>query len=283
MSNKKKDLEVSMGGGQPKKQSLSSLGINSLGGMVREIVRLPELEEFITPVTGLTYAQLKQNIQEEGIRDKLVFWQQDDKDIIIDGHTRYRIAEELNFSIPQNLRAYKEFDNIEQVKHWMTKNQLGRRNLTPLEEAFFRGQLYENEKKSWGGIREKGNTAERIAIECGVNEKTIKRDAQFYLGVMKISAKAPELKNQIVSGELKSIKKGTIQEFAKIDEIPDFTDVADLLQKVNVKEPAVAGDDSEKKLQQELNTMIRSFFKTKDKNLAREIEAKFKEIKKQLL
>ena len=53
---------------------------------------LQELEALIPPLTSEEYKQLERNILEEGIRDPLITW----NGILVDGHNRYRIAQEHN-------------------------------------------------------------------------------------------------------------------------------------------------------------------------------------------
>ena len=82
-------------------------------------------------------------------------------------------------------------------------NQLGRRNLTSQEASYYRGKLYESRKLNHGGDRKsKGQnvllktTAEKIAEEYGVTDKTIKRDAEFSKAVDKVAEKVgKEAKN----------------------------------------------------------------------------------------
>jgi len=91
---------------------------------------LQELESLIPPLSNEEFKQLERNILEEGIREPLITW----NGILIDGHNRYRIAQEheINYETLE-----KEFDNINRVKEWMVNNQLGRRNLP----EFVRGEL----------------------------------------------------------------------------------------------------------------------------------------------
>jgi site-specific DNA-methyltransferase (adenine-specific) len=91
---------------------------------------LQELEILIPPLSNEEFKQLERNILEEGIREPLITW----NGILIDGHNRYRIAQEhdMNYETLE-----KEFDNINRVKEWMVNNQLGRRNLP----EFVRGEL----------------------------------------------------------------------------------------------------------------------------------------------
>jgi N6-adenosine-specific RNA methylase IME4/ParB-like chromosome segregation protein Spo0J len=91
---------------------------------------LQELESLIPPLSNEEFKQLERNILEEGIREPLITW----NGILIDGHNRYRIAQEhdINYETLE-----KEFENINRVKEWMVNNQLGRRNLP----EFVRGEL----------------------------------------------------------------------------------------------------------------------------------------------
>ena len=92
---------------------------------------LQELESLIPPLSNEEFKQLERNILEEGIREPLITW----NNILIDGHNRYRIAQEhdMNYETLE-----KEFENLNDVKIWMVNNQLGRRNL----QDFVRGELF---------------------------------------------------------------------------------------------------------------------------------------------
>ena len=92
---------------------------------------LQELESLIPPLSNEEFKQLERNILEEGIREPLITW----NGILIDGHNRYRIAQEhdINYETLE-----KEFEDLNAVKIWMVNNQLGRRNL----QDFVRGELF---------------------------------------------------------------------------------------------------------------------------------------------
>ena len=69
---------------------------------------------------------------------------------------------------------------------WMDANQLGRRNLTPDQRSILRGRRYNRTKKSMadaGSMKALDKvseapvrTAEALAAQHGVSEKTIRRD-----------------------------------------------------------------------------------------------------------
>ncbi len=92
----------------------------------------------------------------------------------------------------------------------MIKNQLGRRNLTEQEASYYRGKLYETRKqhpyihtKSGGQNVHRLKTAEQIAEEYGIDEKTVRRDAEFSKSVDKVSEElGNDAKDAILSGQV---------------------------------------------------------------------------------
>ncbi|MCW5967576.1 MAG: hypothetical protein KIT57_03620 [Blastocatellales bacterium] len=81
------------------------------------------------------------------------------------------------------------FNDRQEVADWIDANQLGRRNLKPDQMTLLRGRRYNRMKAGRGGDRKsKGqivplNTAESLAEQYGVSERTIKRDGQFAAAV----------------------------------------------------------------------------------------------------
>jgi len=177
---------------------------------------LQELESLIPPLSNEEFKQLERNILEEGIREPLITW----NGILIDGHNRYRIAQEhdINYETLE-----KEFDNINRVKEWMIHNQFGRRNLSNYQrsvlalqlEDVFREKAKENQAIQFKGISLKQISAEvkpietrqEIAKVANVSHDTIAK-------VKKIEANAtPEVKEKLNTGQMsineayKEIKK----------------------------------------------------------------------------
>ena len=60
-----------------------------------EIKIKEEFKELIPPLTNEEYKQLEDNCLEEGIREKIILW----NNYIIDGHNRYKIANQWNLEI----------------------------------------------------------------------------------------------------------------------------------------------------------------------------------------
>lgn len=95
---------------------------------------LDELKNWFPVQTSDELENLEESLVEEGCRDPIVIWNRDVDIVIIDGMTRYPICKKhgIEFSTIE-----KQFDNIEQVKAWMCRNQLGRRNLSASQKAYF--------------------------------------------------------------------------------------------------------------------------------------------------
>lgn len=213
---------------------------------------LPELQAFIPPLLPDELAQLESNIRKDGCREALLVWETTNgivtggEDttpvyVLIDGHNRYTICQKLGLDFRINL--VEEFRTMAEVRGFMIDNQLGRRNLTPEQMAYLRGLRYlteRNERGKYDRSEHKGqnvpydsetdpesaempstasslakgsSTSARLAKQFNVNEKTIKRDAEFAAGIEKLSS---ALKADVLSGQTR-INKAAIQQLAKSD------------------------------------------------------------------
>jgi len=83
---------------------------------------------------------LETDIIHNGCRDALVLW----NGVLIDGYNRYWICTTHN--IPLNT-IDMQFDSREKVQIWIIKNQVSRRNPTPIQLSNYRGLHYMAEKK----------------------------------------------------------------------------------------------------------------------------------------
>jgi N6-adenosine-specific RNA methylase IME4 len=177
---------------------------------------LQELESLIPPLSNEEFKQLERNILEEGIREPLITW----NGILIDGHNRYRIAQEhdMNYETLE-----KEFDNINRVKEWMIHNQFGRRNLIAYQRSILGIQLEdiykeiakENQIRKSDFVpqivgeqnKKENETDYKIGKIANVSHETIRK-------VKKIEATAtPDIKEKLNTGTMsineayKEIKK----------------------------------------------------------------------------
>ena len=103
-----------------------------------------------------------------------------------------------------------EFADEEAAKDWIDANQLGRRNLPPHLASLLRGRIYNREKKAHGGERKASGhfvhlpkTAERLAKQFHVDEKTIRRDGKRAEAMDKLAETHPEEAKAVRDGCLK--------------------------------------------------------------------------------
>lgn len=277
------------------KQALSS-NILQADNIKKNIVIIDELRNLIPPLSAEEYSQLESNIVVHGCQTPLQLWQTpkqtlgfDSTDpneivyVLIDGHNRYKICNEHNlpFEIYQ-----LSFDSIKEAKDYMINLQLGRRNLSPTQIAYFRGLRYNNEKADKNenllkgqnvlskkkqdnieadspkgqNVLSKVSTAERLAEEYKVNPKTIKRDAEFAKGLEKLNS---ELRNKILDGSIK-IEKSIIQEIGKNynanELIDDISKIESSFNQRNIEVLPL------KQKVDEISTLLKKFSKTQKKS-----------------
>lgn len=260
----------------------------SLEAIKQNIIILDELRNFIPPLQSDELSQLEQNMVAHGCKDALIVWETTQEQIgqsgsepifvLIDGHNRYQICKKNNISF--NIQLLK-FPSLKEVKDYMIDLQLGRRNLTPQQASYFRGLRYNNEKTEKGKYdreNHKGqnvpyaqSTAQRLATEYNVNEKTIKRDAEYATGLNKLSEK---LRADVLSGK-QNVDKGTIQKLSKIEPEKVLEKVEDLNEILQEKGQDKNTKTSEKDVKKILNSLLDSTKKltqTRDKSHITEIK-----------
>jgi len=174
----------------------------------------PEFESRIPPLTDDEFKQLEENILADGvIISPIVVW----GGVVIDGHNRFRIVERhphITFTTCE-----RSFSNRHEALAWICKNQLGRRNLTFQQKKYLIGKQYDSEKASHGGDRKSAEikssgqnvhliadkkTAERIAEQNGINEKTVRRAAEYSRAVDLADEVEPGIRKEILSGAIKA-------------------------------------------------------------------------------
>jgi len=174
-----------------------------------------EFRDHIIPLNKEELEQLEKNIIAEGCREPLVVWQKDKETLIlVDGHNRFSIckAHDLPYKIKK-----MAFKGVDDVKLWMTDNQMGRRNLTPDQVSYYRGLKYLTLKKARGGYKnvvakkdELNSALKAVADKFSVSGSTIKRDAKFAQGLEIIGRTNSSLKLKILTGQAK-VKKSDVQ------------------------------------------------------------------------
>lgn len=184
-----------------------------------------EFDQLCGTLTAEELNLLDASIDRDGCRDAIVVWK--DHNIILDGHNRYRLCKSGGYGFKTKELA---FSDRHEAMNWIIDNQLGKRNLSEERKAYLRGKRYSAEKKEHGkrGKEKTGQnvpssirSSQKIAAQCGVDEKTIRRDAKFAEAVDKIETAKPESRKEILSGESKLSKRDVV-EIAELEpeEIP---------------------------------------------------------------
>lgn len=110
---------------------------------------------------------LRESIADEGCRDAITVW--DEKNLVVDGHNRLAICDELGISYEVRRMSFASRDD---AIVWMCGNNLSRRNLTSIARADLIGRRYNAMKQSQG----------RPAKECGQNDHIVSGRTEARLG-----------------------------------------------------------------------------------------------------
>jgi phage N-6-adenine-methyltransferase len=205
-----------------------------------------EFAALIPPLSAEERQQLEENIVEHGgARDPLVAWAKSGTLTLLDGHNRYEICTRLD--LPFDIHELR-FKAREEAEDWIDKNQLGRRNLDSRQMSLLRGRRYNRTKKDAGGRagRDFGadkmstlSTAEALAAEHGVDEKTIRRDGKFAEAV-----EALGIEREIVAGEIDAPKHAIVAAAQSLPEKPTAEQVEQAVEAVKSK-PHVANNSGD--------------------------------------
>jgi ParB family chromosome partitioning protein len=156
---------------------------------------------------------LETSILSDGCKEPLVIWMEEG--VLLDGHNRMEICEK--HGIDYKTREVSLPDR-EAALAWIEDNQLGRRNLTPESFAYYIGRKYDRAKKAQGGTganqyvqsgqNVQSATADTIASEHGIDEKTVRRNAGYSRNLDVITEVAgDEFRHSVLSGDEKITRK----------------------------------------------------------------------------
>ena len=108
--------------------------------MSTKLIRDPEFERFVPPLTLKERELLEESILREGCRDAIVVW----NDIILDGYNRYDIC--IKHGLPYQVK-HLQLDSRDEAISWICVNQMARRNITEETRRYLIGKRYEAEKR----------------------------------------------------------------------------------------------------------------------------------------
>ena len=169
-----------------------------------------EFQRLIPLQSREEYRALNESIQAEGCRDALLVWK--GHNVVLDGHTRRDLCIEHGKKV--KVREVELPDEKAAIE-FILRLQRQRRNLTREAMSYFRGTEYNALKQLRGGNKRGrrpngqndriASTAERLADQYGVAEKTIRRDGIFAQIIDKLVAEYgdPEVKRHLLGADVK--------------------------------------------------------------------------------
>lgn len=189
----------------------------------QELTIDPELRDLLPPLTPEEREQLRENLIADGrALDPLVVWQRQGERVIVDGHNRYELCQELGLQYTYTVRTWATKAD---VIAWMLNHQFGRRSLTPKRMAYIRGKLYLETKKnpvdnlvpgaahqeksknpinsSSAQIANSKKASEVVAETAGVHASTVRRDAALAESLDSLSG---FVRSAILDGRVKTTK-----------------------------------------------------------------------------
>ena len=159
----------------------------------KDIVLDPELEALLPPLSEDENTELLRSIAKDGFTDPIIVWL--NHGVLVDGHNRHRIWRDVYASDEDKAPAIveKHFDSRDDVKEFMLRRQIGRRNLTvPMRVAIalqLKPMIVAKAKAKQvasGGDRKSGKSVspksdepirvdEEIAKAAGVGRDTVRK------------------------------------------------------------------------------------------------------------
>lgn len=170
-----------------------------------------EFKDLIPPLTEEEREGLEKSILMFGCRDKIITWD----GIIIDGHNRYEICTKNNIGF-ETLKMDYDFENEEEVKQWIIKNQFARRNISSYQRSILALQLKES-------IANKAKENKVNAIEKA-RENNPKNNKELF------SQKSAKTENTIP----KEIIKETDEQLVEVNE--NISNNLDTLKSIDTRE-----------------------------------------------
>lgn len=184
--------------------------------MSDRLIRDPEFERFVPPLTSKERELLEESILREGCRDAIIVWD----NIILDGYNRYDIC--TRHGLPYQVK-HLHMDSRDEAISWICINQMGRRNITEETRRYLIGKRYEAEKRigarnvtgrnqyspkvvspemsgkaQWQQL--KYGVAGRIGNEYNMNHTTIEKYGRYAQAVDRIAEVEPRVVPHILSG-----------------------------------------------------------------------------------
>lgn len=153
------------------------------------LITIKELKSFLPEMERELFEPLKEDIRQNGMHDPILFKEIPEVgNLVLEGHTRLQASIELELTgeeeIPRKA-VQEEFNSINEIKLWMLRHQIQRRNLSDVKKLQLAlsykdtivARAKENLSKAGQGISvdEPVDTAQEMANLAGVSRTTATR------------------------------------------------------------------------------------------------------------
>jgi hypothetical protein len=189
----------------------------------------PPFRDLIPPLAGEERTALEADIVAHGCTDPLWVW----RGMLIDGHNRLEICERrgLPYSL-HDVSGSSLLPDEASVMQWICEHQLARRNLTPWQLSYLRGErlLIERERRARlgqsGPRGDDGRIGARpeplgearalVAAEHGVGARTVTRDAAYAMAIRQLTEHCGiEARNAVLRGDVRVTRRAIADVVAK--------------------------------------------------------------------
>lgn len=189
---------------------------NSTHIPISSVIIKPWLKELIRPRTPSEQANLKADIEINGLSTPIVLTTIDGEDnCLVDGHGRLECYQQLQRStIPFTVRT---FNNQDDIRAWVYRKQLGRRNLTKQDRAYLIGSLPDSKAQ--------------IAQELEIGTTQVADARKYYKAVNWLVKNQHKHKDQLLDTSISSV----IQLYQKLSQQLPCTESVQVKKSVNWK------------------------------------------------
>ena len=194
----------------------SSNNSNSSHIPLSSVIIKPWIQDLIRPRTPSEQSNLKADIEINGLSTPIVLTNIDGEDnCLVDGHGRLECYQQLQrSSIPFTV---KTFNNKDEIRAWVYRKQLGRRNLTKQDRAYLIGSLQ--------------NSKAQIARELEIGTTQIADARKYYKAVNWLVENQLNNKDELLQSSISYV----IQLYKKLAEQVTCTESVQVKKSVNWK------------------------------------------------
>jgi protein gp37 len=181
-----------------------------------DLITIWELKSYLPFADTDLFENLKEDIKKNGLNDPILYIAlPNGKKLVIEGHTRIMALKSLNRKEVLSKELRETFNSLDEIKLWMVRHQLGRRNLSTAERvklAYLSKPTIEKLAKD--NLSKAGQTSSKKESE-NTGEEIVKIDT--YKEIAKIAnvgrttvVKYSQILNSASESVIDSVNKGTV-------------------------------------------------------------------------